>query len=73
MEKNASTTDRGCISAGAFGRHSIARVLFLAGCLGATTTAFGQAGPAGGNAADTLEHCGKTLGVLRIQEDTAAP
>ena len=51
---------------------SIARVLTLAACLGASTAAFGQAGPAGGNAADTLEKCSKTLGVLRIQEDTSA-
>ena len=73
MAKNASTTDRGCIGAGAFRRDSIARFLFLAACLGATTAAFGQAGTASGSAGDTLEHCNKTLGVLRIQEDTAAP
>jgi hypothetical protein len=36
------------------------------------TAAFGQAGNASGNAGDTLEHCNKTLGVLRIQEDTSA-
>ena len=37
------------------------------------TAAFGQAGNASGSAGDTLEHCKKTLGVLRIQEDTSAP
>jgi hypothetical protein len=52
---------------------SIAQVLALAAGLGATTLAFGQAGNASGTAADTLEHCNKTLGVLRIQEDTTAP
>ena len=72
MAKNASTTDRGCFGAGVFRTDSIARILFLAGCLGATTTAFAQAGNASGNAGDTLEHCNKTLGVLRIQEDTSA-
>ena len=73
MMKNGSTIDRGCFGAGIFRRDSIARVLALAGCLGATTVAFGQAGTASGGASDTLEHCNKTLGVLRIQEDTAAP
>jgi hypothetical protein len=73
MMKNAPTTDRGCIGAGVFRRDSIARVLVLAGCLGATTAAFGQAGTASGGASETLERCNKTLGVLRIQEDTAAP
>ena len=73
MAKNASTTDRGCIGAGVFHRDAIATVLALAACLGATTTAFGQAGNASGNASDTLEHCNKTLGVLRIQEDTDRP
>jgi len=73
MVKNASTTDGGCIGAGVFRRGSIARVLTLAGCLAATTAAFGQAGNASGGASDRLEHCNKTLGVLRIQEDTAAP
>jgi hypothetical protein len=73
MMKNASTTDRTCIGAGAFRRDSIARVLALAGCLGATTASFGQTGNASGGASDTLEHCNKTLGVLRIQEDTTAP
>ena len=52
---------------------SIATVLALAAGLGATTVAFGQSGNASGTASDTLEHCNKTLGVLRIQEDTAAP
>jgi hypothetical protein len=60
MRKNAS-------------RGSIATVLALAACLGTTTAAFGQAGTASGGASDTLEHCNKTLGVLRIQEDTTAP
>jgi len=69
---NASTSDAGYIGAGAFRPDSIARVLALAGCLGATTAAFGQAGTASGGASDTLEQCNKTLGVLRIQEDTAA-
>lgn len=73
MMKNASTTDGGCIGAGVFRRDSIARVLAVAACLGATTAAFGQAGNASGGASDTLERCNKTLGVLRIQEDTAAP
>ena len=72
MATNASTTDRGCIGAGVFRRDSIVTVLALAGCLGATTAAFGQAGNASGNASDTLERCNKTLGVLRIQEDTSA-
>jgi hypothetical protein len=58
MLKNASTTGRSCL---------------LAACLGATTGAFGQSGTASGGASDTLEHCSKTLGVLRIQEDTSAP
>ena len=71
--KNASTTDTGYIGAGVFGGDSIARMLALAGCLGATMTAFGQTGNASGGASDTLERCNKTLGVLRIQEDTAAP
>lgn len=65
MMKNASTT--------ALCANSIARVLFLAGCLGAVGTAFAQSGTASGNASDTLERCNKTLGVLRIQEDTSAP
>ena len=73
MAKNASTTDRGCFGAAVFRRDSIARALALAGCLGATTAAFGQAGNASGGASDTLERCNKTLGVLRIQEDTSAP
>jgi hypothetical protein len=73
MLKNASTTDRGFIGIGVFRRDSIARVLALAACLGATAVAFGQSGNASGSASDTLEHCDKTLGVLRIQEDTAAP
>ena len=34
---------------------------------------FGQAGNASGGASETLERCNKTLGVLRIQEDTDAP
>ena len=72
MTKHACTTDRGCNGAGVFRRDSTARVLFLAGCLSAATAAFGQAGNASGNASDTLEHCNKTLGVLRIQEDTSA-
>jgi hypothetical protein len=70
---NASTSDAGYIGAGVFRPDSIARVLALAGCLGATTAALGQAGNASGTASDTLEQCNKTLGVLRIQEDTAAP
>jgi len=70
--KNASSTQRSCIGIGAGRRASMARALALMGFLGATSAAFGQAGPAGGNAADTLEHCSKTLGVLRIQEDTSA-
>ncbi len=73
MMKRASTTDRGCIGLGVFRRDSITRALALAACLGATTVAFGQSGNASGSAGDTLEHCDKTLGVLRIQEDTAAP
>jgi len=72
MAKNASTTDRGCFGAGVFHGDSITRVLVLGACLGATTAAFGQAGNASGNAGDTLERCNKTLGVLRIQEDTSA-
>jgi len=71
--KNASTTDRGCIGSDVIRRDSITWVLALAGCLGATTAAFGQSGNASGGASETLEHCNKTLGVLRIQEDTAAP
>ena len=70
---NSSTTKRSSFGAGVRCRNPITRVLALAACLGATTAAFGQAGPAGGNAAETLERCAKTLGVLRIQEDTAAP
>jgi hypothetical protein len=50
----------------------IGRVLGLAACLGAAPAAFGQAGNASGQAADSLEHCNKTLGVLRIQEDTSS-
>ena len=50
MVKSASTTDRGCIGAGVSRRDSIARVLTLAGCLAATTAAFGQAGNASGGA-----------------------
>jgi len=73
MTKHASTTNRGGTGAGVFRRDSIARFLAGAACVGATTAAFGQAGTASGNAGDTLEHCNKTLGTLRIQEDTAAP
>ena len=73
MMKNASTSDRGCSGAGACRRHSILKILVLAGCLGATTATFGQSGNASGTASDTLERCSKTLGVLRIQEDTSAP
>jgi hypothetical protein len=73
MMKNASMTDGACIVARAFRRGSMVKGLLLAGCLGAATAAFGQAGNASGGAGDTLEHCNKTLGVLRIQEDTAAP
>ena len=72
MMKNA-TTDGGRSGADVFRRGSIARILFLAGCLGATTAVFGQAGNASGGASETLERCNKTLGVLRIQEDTDAP
>jgi hypothetical protein len=70
MTKNASAADRGCIAARLLRRGSIARVLSLAACLGAASAAFGQAGNASGTASDTLEHCNKTLGTLRIQEDT---
>jgi hypothetical protein len=71
--KNASTADRGRIGAGFRRQGSIARILTVVACVGATTAAFGQAGNASGTASDTLEHCNKTLGVLRIQEDTNAP
>jgi hypothetical protein len=73
MMKNASRTERNCGGVRECRRDSIARVLALAGILGATTAAFGQSGTASGGASDTLEHCNKTLGVLRIQEDTSAP
>jgi len=70
--KNVSTANRGGIAA-RFGRQgSVARVVTLAACLTGVTAAFGQAGNASGTASDTLEHCNKTLGVLRIQEDTSA-
>jgi curli biogenesis system outer membrane secretion channel CsgG len=51
--------------------------LALAGLLVTSPAAFGQAtgAAAGGTATganDALEHCDKTLGVLRIQEDTSA-
>jgi hypothetical protein len=63
-------TVRGCIRS--FRPDPISKVLFLAGFLAAATAAHGQAGNASGTASDTLEHCNKTLGVLRIQEDTGA-
>jgi len=72
MMKNASTMVGGCGRASVLRRGAIAGALAVASCFGATTTAFAQAGPAGQNAADTLERCSKTLGVLRIQEDTSA-
>jgi len=70
--KNVSTANRGGIAAGFGRRGSVARVVTLAACLTGATAAFGQAGNASGTASDTLEHCNKTLGVLRIQEDTSA-
>jgi hypothetical protein len=70
--RNASTADTRSIRASIFRQDSIAKALTLAACLGATTAAFGQAGNASGQAADQLEHCNKTLGVLRIQEDTGS-
>jgi len=70
--KNASTAESGNTRVGIFRQDSIARALTLAACLGATTAAFGQAGNASGQASDSLEHCNKTLGVLRIQEDTGS-
>ena len=73
MMKNASRTERNCGGVRACRRDSIARVLALAGVLGATTATFGQSGTASGGASDPLEHCNNTLGVLRIQEDTSAP
>jgi hypothetical protein len=73
MTKNVSTTDGSSNRAGAPGQGSRAKVLALAAGLCAATAAFGQSGTASGTASDTLEHCNKTLGVLRIQEDTAAP
>jgi hypothetical protein len=72
MMKNASTADRGGIGADMFRRTSIGMGVALAGCLCAMPAAYGQAGNASGSASDTLEHCNKTLGVLRIQEDTSA-
>nr|HET7857846.1 peptidoglycan-binding protein [Caldimonas sp.] len=68
--KHASTAERGSIRAAIFHRGALFSALTLAGWLGATTAAFGQAGNASGQASDALEHCNKTLGVLRIQEDT---
>ena len=70
--KNASTAENGNARVSTFRQDSLARALTLTACLGATTAAFGQAGNASGTASDTLEHCNKTLGVLRIQEDTGA-
>jgi len=70
--KYASTAEGGNTRVGIFRQHSLARALTLAACLGATTAAFGQAGNASGQASDSLEHCNKTLGVLRIQEDTGS-
>lgn len=69
--------------AGMFGRSmkAGASALAMAGLLSAASTAFAQqdqpvSGAAAGAAAvgtnDTLEKCSKTLGVLRIQEDTAS-
>ena len=69
---NASTAENGNARVSVFRQDSLARALTLAACLGATTAAFGQAGNASGQASDTLEHCNKTLGVLRIQEDTGS-
>jgi len=69
--KYASTAEGGNTRVG-IRQHSLARALTLAACLGATTAAFGQAGNASGQASDSLEHCNKTLGVLRIQEDTGS-
>jgi Uncharacterized protein involved in formation of curli polymers len=73
MMKHASTTEGSCSGARGCRPSSFARFLAVVACLGATTAAFGQAGNASGGASDTLEHCPKTLGVLRIQEDTSAP
>ena len=70
--KYASTAEGGNTRVGIFRQHSLAKALTLAACLGATTAAFGQAGNASGQASDSLEHCNKTLGVLRIQEDTGS-
>ncbi|HEX4234318.1 MAG TPA: peptidoglycan-binding protein [Caldimonas sp.] len=72
MTKHASSAREGSLDAGPVRQSSLARALALAGCVSAMTAAFGQAGNASGNAGDTLEHCNKTLGVLRIQEDTSA-
>jgi curli biogenesis system outer membrane secretion channel CsgG len=69
-----------CIGdAGLFSKAVIAgsSALALIGCLTFTPTVFGQAtgATAGGTATganEALQHCNKTLGVLRIQEDTAS-
>lgn len=68
-----------CIANAVFSKAVIARssALALIGCLTFTPTVFGQAtgATAGGTATganEALQHCNKTLGVLRIQEDTAS-
>jgi hypothetical protein len=72
MIQNASATHRNSIGACRPRQHSWPKALAFAACLGATTAAVAQSGNASGNASDTLEHCNKTLGVLRIQEDTGS-
>ena len=78
--KTRFLSSKKCIAdAGLFSKAVIARssALALIGCLTFTPTVFGQAtgATAGGTATganEALQHCNKTLGVLRIQEDTAS-
>jgi len=70
--KSASSQDNASIGFGKRREAALAKVLTVAACLAAATAAYAQAGNASGNASDSLEHCNKTLGVLRIQEDTSS-
>jgi curli biogenesis system outer membrane secretion channel CsgG len=83
MTLASPSTERRIGSALQFNRTLVERAaaFIVAGCLTAVPTAFAQsASPATGAAAgstsaganDTLERCDKTLGVVRIQEDTSA-
>jgi len=79
MKTRFFSSEKLIADAGLFSKAVNARssALVLIGCLTFTPTVFGQAtgAAAGGTATganEALQHCNKTLGVLRIQEDTAS-